>query len=136
MAGGTGMAKNNLTGLWHGLYSYPAYLEPVFFVATLYTSGQSFSGTTHEAFIGRKGAPLTLYATVSGGQSGGEISFAKTYDGTHGWKHNVAYEGELSADGSEIEGRWTIPGNWSGRFLMIRSAGMSEQVIREAYEKV
>ncbi len=34
----------------------------------------------------------------------------------------VEYEGILSGDGTEIEGRWTIPGNCSGTFLMIRSS--------------
>lgn len=128
--------KDTLTGVWHGLYSYPAYQQPVFFVATLIASGPSFSGTTHEAAIGQTGAPLTLFANLSGSQAGTSVEFLKTYDGTGGWTHSVNYAGELNADLSEIEGTWTIASQWSGRFLMIRSKGISEEVVRRAYERV
>jgi hypothetical protein len=45
----------------------------------------------------------------------------KTYDGLGGVYNMVLYQGVLSADGTEISGDWTIPGDWSGRFVMIRS---------------
>jgi hypothetical protein len=128
--------EKNLTGVWHGLCSYQVALEPAFFVATLVSFGDAFNGTTHEAALGRKGAPLTLFASVDGGVSGRAVHFAKTYDGTGDWRHTVNYAGTLSADVSEIEGTWSITNDWSGRFLMMRAAGMSEEIIREVYERV
>ena len=132
------MDRNNsetLTGVWHGLYSYPGFAEPVYFVATLIQSGGSISGTIHEAEIGENGAPLTLYAGVSGSIDKPNVDFAKTYDGTGGWSHTVIYSGLLSGDDSEIEGTWTIRDVWSGRFLMIRSRLASEAKAREVFEK-
>jgi hypothetical protein len=122
-----------LTGIWHGLYSYPAYLEPVYFVATLISSGRGFSGTTHEAVTGRSGAPLMLFASLAGSQAGYSVTFSKTYDGSGGWCHTVGYDGILNATATEIEGRWTLPNAWSGRFLMIRAAGADETAVRKAF---
>lgn len=124
-----------LTGIWHGLYSYPAALEPVYFVATLLDAGSSLHGSTHEAAIGRTGAPLTVMASLVGGREGGTVHFLKTYDGTGDWRHAVAYAGALSARGAEIEGQWSIPGDWSGRFLMMRSAGATEAAVRKVFEQ-
>jgi hypothetical protein len=131
------MAKDrNLTGVWNGLYSYPKYLEPVFFVATLISHGDHFSGSTHEAVEGRSGAPLTLFASVDGVLDEGLVSFRKTYDGAGGWSHSLMYFGMLSADRNEIEGQWVLPAGWSGRFMMIRRTGVSESVVRRQYEKI
>jgi hypothetical protein len=128
--------RASLTGQWQGLYSYPHYFEPVYFVATLVSLGAQFSGTTHEAAEGRAGAPLKSFALIDGALAGHAVSFSKTYDGSANRDHTISYEGTLSADGQEIEGTWVIPGDWSGRFLMIRNAGATEKVVREVYEKV
>lgn len=128
--------QESLTGVWHGLYSYPAFAEPVYFVATLIHAGATISGTIHESEKGRHGAPLTRYAGVAGSVDGGSVDFVKTYDGTGGWSHAVDYAGQLSAGRTEIEGTWTIPDVWSGRFLMIRSRHASEAKAREVFEKV
>jgi len=32
------------------------------------------------------------------------------------------YAGTLNGDRTEIEGIWTVPRSWSGRFLMIRQS--------------
>ncbi len=127
--------SENLTGVWHGLYSYELYREPVYFVATLIDSGTFISGTTHESEVGETGAPLTLFATIEGTSAGGDVVFTKSYDGSGGWDHSVAYVGRLSADACEIEGRWTIGRKAEGRFLMIRNSGVTESVVREAFEK-
>lgn len=127
--------QKTLTGIWHGLYSYPRFLEPVYFVATLISHGDSFSGSTHEAVNGERGAPLQLFASIEGTGEGTAISFTKRYDGSNEWHHAVSYEGMLSTDGLEIDGEWNIAGDWSGRFLMIRNPGATETVIRRAFEK-
>lgn len=126
----------SLTGVWHGLYSYPDYLEPVFFVATLISHGPHFSGTTHEAITGRSRAPLQVFAMVEGEVDGLRVSFKKSYDGSTGWSHSLTYEGVLSADNSEIEGQWIFSNGWRGRFMMLRGTGISESVVRTVYEKV
>ena len=50
------------------------------------------------------------------------MRFTKSYDAADENYSVVEYEGTLSGDGTEIEGRWTIPSNCSGTFLMIRSS--------------
>lgn len=127
---------NNLTGVWHGLYTYPGQQQPVYFVATLIDSGSQISGMTHESEIGEFGAPLTLYAAISGARRGTSVSFVKSYDGSGGWDHSVAYEGSVNGEWTEIEGRWSIGGEATGKFLMIRTRGVTESVVRKAFEKV
>jgi hypothetical protein len=132
--------SKNLTGVWHGLYSYQAYREPVYFVATLIDGGSFISGSTHESEIGETGAPLTLFASIDGSRSGNAIDFIKSYDGSAGWSHSVTYEGLLNADATEIEGTWVVVksetgAKASGKFLMIRSRGATETVVRHAFEK-
>jgi hypothetical protein len=130
------MPKDSLTGVWHGLYQYVAYREPVYFVATLIDAGSFISGTTHESEVGETGAPLTLFASIEGTKSGQAVSFTKTYDGSGGWDHAVAYDGRLNAEGSEIEGAWRIGVEAFGRFLMIRSRGATEEVARKRFVSV
>jgi hypothetical protein len=125
----------NLTGVWHGLYSYPSHPQPVYFVATVISHGGGFSGSTHEAIVGQQAAPLTAFAAIDGILDGHDVAFKKTYDGSNGWNHSVLYEGTLSSDANEIDGQWSLPGNWSGRFLMIRGTGTTEESARHVYER-
>lgn len=133
-------AKESLTDIWHGLYTYASQPEPVYFVATLIQSGMLLMGTTHESAEGRTGAPLTLFASLDGRLDQDIVTFTKIYDGSHGWHHQVAYEGLLNGERTEIEGHWRIaPGNGQmgarGRFLMIRSSGASEAAVRGVFAK-
>ena len=120
----------SLTGLWNGLYSYPQLFEPTSFVAILIEQGARFGGTTHEPCTRGSNLGGLLYAMIEGNREGSIVSFNKTYDGTGGWTHSVAYEGLLNGDGTEIEGRWKTSG-WSGKFLMLRptakDAGAQEE---------
>lgn len=127
--------SSNLTGVWQGLYSYEA-LGSVYFVATLIESGAWLSGSTHESEVGISGAPLTLFAVLEGGRVDRSVRFVKTYDGTGGWAHSVTYDGTLSSDATEIEGRWAIGQEASGRFLMIRLAGATESLVRRSFAKI
>jgi hypothetical protein len=130
-----GPSVASLTGIWHGIYSYPIPRAPVSFVATLIETASTVSGTTHEpCAIG--GSPNEiLYATLLGRRQDGAVAFVKTYDGVNPYYGTVGYEGTLSPDGTEIEGRWTVSGNWSGKFLMIRPAGNAEAVARTVFER-
>ena len=129
------LSAQSLTGIWHGLYSYPIARAPVSFVATLIETASALSGTTHEPCSVGGSANEVLYATLLGNRRRTAVAFVKTYDGANPLYGTVAYEGTLSADGTEIEGRWTVPGNWSGRFLMIRSAGKAEALARTVFER-
>ena len=126
---------NNLTGIWQGLYSYPQALAPVSFTATLLESGAWLSGSIHEVAQRHSGESTEASATLLGGREGQVVKFTKTYDGTNGWSHSVAYGGALSDDATEIEGRWATQG-WSGKFLMIRPEGRRAGQLREAFERV
>ncbi len=125
----------SLTGLWNGLYSYPARLRPVFFAATLISHGSGFSGSVDEAAESVLGAPLSVRASLSGQASGSGVRFTKLYDGTGGWRHAVLYAGRLSADRTEIEGTWVVPGDWNGRFLMMRGERAEEARLRRAFAR-
>jgi hypothetical protein len=129
-------SPQNLTGIWHGLYSYLDGRPSVSFVATLIETGTTVSGTTHEAGDGPGDANAPLYATLQGRRQGASVAFLKTYNRAGPrYFSAIAYQGMLSGDGTEIEGGWIIPGDSWGKFLMIRSAGKTEAVTRKVFER-
>jgi len=130
-----GPSATSLTGIWHGIYSYPNPRAPVSFVATLIETASTVSGTTHEQSSMGGSPNETLYATLLGSRQDSAVAFVKNYDGTNPHYGTVAYEGTLSPDGTEIEGRWIVAGNWSGKFLMIRPAGKTEALARTVFER-
>jgi len=125
----------NLTGVWHGLYSYPVAMPSVSFVATLSDQGGWFDGTTEE--IGGVGDAVgrTLTASLQGRQSGHSITMLKIYHRASVHYDSVRYAGDLNEDGSEINGTWRVAGNWSGMFLMIRQHAVAMALSREAAER-
>jgi len=127
--------SQSLTGIWHGIYSYPLPRASVSFVATLIETARAVSGTTHEPCTIGGSSNEILYATLLGSRQDSAVAFVKTYDGANPRYGTVAYDGTLSPDGTEIEGRWTVPGNWSGKFLMIRPAGKAEVAARTVFER-
>ena|ERR1700753_3379220 len=126
----------SLTGVWNGLYSYPRAIEPTPFAARLTENDGWLSGATEEvARIGpTQGQPLT--ATLQGRRSGHSVTFLKMYDNPPPGYDAVQYSGDISQDGSEIEGRWTIPGVWSGKFLMIRAGALQGSLLRDVAERI
>jgi len=130
-----GPSAASLTGIWHGIYSYPILRAPVSFVATLIETISAVSGTTHEPCTIGGGPNDILYATLLGSRQHSAVAFVKSYDGANPHYGTVAYEGTLSPDGTEIKGRWIVAGNWSGKFLMIRPAGKTAAVGRTMFER-
>jgi hypothetical protein len=124
--------EKDLTGIWNGLYTYPDG-KSVAFVATLIESGSSLSGTTHErGLLGN-----TAYATLAGSRQECAVSFIKKYEKHRFlYKNPVVYEGTLSSDGTEIEGRWAIGKILSGKFLMIRSPSQTANAETKLSEPV
>jgi len=135
MTDSTAASAQNPTGVWHGVYSYPIAQAPVSFVATLIETASAVSGATHEpCAIG--GSPNEIsYATLLGSRRDRAVAFVKTYDGANPHYGTVAIEGVLSRDGIEIEGRWIVAGDRSGKFLMIRPAGKTEAIARTVFER-
>ena len=127
-----GSSADSLTGVWHGIYSYPREVASVSFVATLIETATAVTGATHEPRATGGSANQMLFATLTGSRRGNAVSFTKTYDGDNPHYGTVAYEGRLNGERTEIEGRWHIPGVWSGKFLMIREPGREVAVSRKA----
>jgi hypothetical protein len=125
----------NLTGVWQGLYTYPGINKSVSFVATLIETPGTLTGSTHEPCVFRDGAGGTLFATLAGGRGGAQVTFRKTYAAAGPNYDLVDYEGTLSTDGIEIEGRWIIRRMWSGTFLMIRETGKAAARARKVVER-
>lgn len=123
---------NDLSGLWRGLFSYPRKKPPVHFEASLRDTDGWLVGTTCETGTVGEAAGLTISATLQGRRMARRVTFLKIYDGQFRRYDSVHYEGTVNVDGSEIEGRWMIFGNWSGTFLMVRSAGSSTKVATDA----
>lgn len=131
----------NLTGVWHGLYSYPSgsRMPENSFVATLISSGSLLSGTIHEIMRHHDGSESPANAVVTGTCDDQDVHFLKSYDGTGNVRHNVAYAGRLSSDRLEIEGIWRIHHPirvFSGRFLMIRKRGGGESIAVRVAETI
>jgi hypothetical protein len=113
----------DLSGEWSGIYNYPSQFPPNNFEATIRDSGGIITGV-----ISQPGeffeTVATQHAVIEGRRHGSQLSFVKMYDDLA--RVAVHYEGAIQPGGDEIEGRWTIPGNWSGTFLMMRGAKASQ----------
>ena len=127
------VGSDSLTGVWQGRYVYGNGQDRAF-LATLMEFGAFLSGTTHELNSDGHGAE-EQFAMVEGSRAGRSVRFVKTYDGSGGWSHSVSYEGTVSSDSTEIDGRWSIENAASGTFLMMRSGGKSVAATKRAYER-
>lgn len=126
----------DLSGSWHGLYSYPRTKAPVHFEASLNETDGWLLGTICETGTVGAAAGLTISASLQGRRTERTVTFLKMYDGSFRGYDSVRYVGVVSEDGTEIEGRWTVPGSWSGAFLMIRARGIAAPVSEEVGAKV
>jgi hypothetical protein len=109
----------DLSGDWAGTYSYPGLLKPVSFTAKLSEQGGWLSGMMEEKSVMGRGPARLRAASVQGRRVGLAVTWMKMYEDRE-VNHDVEYEGAVDADGDEITGRWSIFGNWSGSFVMVR----------------
>ena len=130
------MAEDNLTGIWQGLFSYPTSRKAGNFSATLIETANRITGSTSEVWATGPRVGETVLAMLTGHRNGPLVKFTKAYEGPEKPNHSVEYEGTLTDDFLEIEGRWFVPGNWAGRFLMIRSGGRAVEKAREVFEQI
>jgi hypothetical protein len=125
----------NLSGVWHGLYSYPVAMPSVPFVATLSDRGSWFDGTTEETGTVGDAVGRTLTASLRGRRSGRSITMLKIYHGPSADYDSVHYSGELNEDGTEINGTWRVATTWVGTFLMVRQRAVAAALSLEAAER-
>ena len=131
-----GAPSQNLTGTWHGQYSYQGVQQGFGFVAAVLDIGGALGGEASDAGGDGEDPGGRPRADISGRRSGAHVAFTKTYDGAHGWTHKVEYDGVLSEDCNEIEGAWRIAPAMSGRFLMIRPETKAQEVETRVVERV
>jgi hypothetical protein len=116
-----GATEDDLSGVWHGFYNMPSG-RPNQFEATIRDAAGLLSGLTTELGDTKDCAGQVLQAVIEGRRDGTSVHFDKRYDYLPRAFYVIHYEGVLQAGGDEIEGRWRIPGAWSGTFLMVRGA--------------
>jgi hypothetical protein len=116
--------KHNLTDTWQGRFAFPRRFDPISFTAYLHQAGKWLSGTVEEPGVRGLAVGEVLSATISGKVVSDTAVFLKTYDTLNPGYDAVRYDGMVGDEGLEISGTWTIPGNWSGSFIMIRSGGL------------
>jgi hypothetical protein len=109
----------DLSGHWLGMFNYPAEFPPNNFEAELRDAGGIVTGliTQPREVFDFPGPPRQ--AVIDGHRTGGQLSFVKLYDDLD--RDTVHYSGTIQPGGDEIEGIWTIPGDWSGTFMMVRA---------------
>ncbi|MDT9599578.1 hypothetical protein [Sphingosinicella rhizophila] len=122
---------HDLSGAWTGLFNYPAHLPQTEFQARLRDLAGSVTGETTETG-GHLGLTGTAHGMIEGHHEGGILHFTKIYDDLDHAGHPIHYRGTIAAGGDEIEGRWDIPGAWSGTFLMIRNPAARQSATRKA----
>ena len=130
------VAPHDLSGVWHGFYNMPRGGRQTQFEAALRDADGLLSGLTNEIGDSRDCAGQILHAVIEGRRDGTSVHFEKRYDYLPRAHYMILYDGALQADGDEIEGIWTIPGVWSGTFLMIRGGKAGVAIERQVGEKV
>jgi hypothetical protein len=129
-----GDADYDLSGQWSGIFNYPSLFPPNSFEATIRDSGGLISGViTQPREVFDTPGPAR-HAVIEGSREGNQLRFIKIYDDLD--RPTPHYQGVVQPGGDEIEGEWTIPGDWSGTFLMIRGSKASVAEERRVSEDV
>lgn len=124
--------RSSLTGSWSGAYRYPHSGETVFNAQIEEVAG-AFVGATQEPNEFADPMLSVLTADIEGVREGRSVTFTKFYH--HGAiPHAIRYEGAADEALMRIEGRWIIPGQWSGTFFMVRDDDGEAAEAEEAAE--
>ena len=124
----------DLSGQWSGIYNYPAHYPPNMFEATIRDSGGLVTGIISQPGEFFEPVGTVQQAIIDGSRDGNSLRFVKIYDDLS--RPTPHYQGVIQPGGDEIAGEWTIPGDWSGTFLMIRGSRTSEELARKIEEIV
>jgi len=126
----------DLSGQWSGLYNYPIPAPPTSFEAVIRDTGGLITGETSEAGDTPDCAGQLLHALIEGRREGARVHFVKVYDHLGRAANPITYDGQVLSGGDEIEGRWTIPGIWSGTFMMVRARKEETAAQRKVSEEI
>ena len=126
----------DLSGEWIGFYNYDFPCPPIQFEASIRESGGLITGVTTETFDGPGGHGTLLQGVIDGRREGSILRFTKIYDDLALAPNVIHYEGLIQADGDEVEGDWTIPGQGAGTFMMMRKRGKDAAEARRVEEEV
>lgn len=130
----SGEGEYDLTGEWSGIYNYPAHYPPNSFEASIRDSGGIITGVIRQPGEFFEPAGIMQHAVIEGSRDGSTVRFVKMYDDLR--RPTPHYQGVIQPGGDEIEGEWTIPGDWSGTFLMVRGGKAEEAEEREVGEEI
>lgn len=125
-----------LTGAWQGLYTYPRMFQRVLFSATLVDLSGAITGSTEEVCDHDPYKGQTLSAILDGEREGNDLTFLKIYENGFPGFGRVRYEGIVTDESNEIEGRWSTSDTWAGKFLMIRATSKEQKVDRQVFERI
>jgi hypothetical protein len=125
--------RASLSGSWSGAYRFPndARPEVVFNVQIDEVEG-AFLGSLQEPNVYGRASGSVVTADIEGVRTGQSVTFTKFYDGSGGMAHAVRYEGTADANLSRVDGKWSIPRDWSGTFFMVRDDGAAETAVERA----
>jgi hypothetical protein len=111
-------AAQSLEGVWQGAY-WGGDNQPTTFQATIADpEGPGFTGTMVETNTFSPEQVAFLLSTLEGTAQGKNVAFTKTYDGTGGVSHSVAYQGQIESP-RRIAGTWSL-GDTTGQFELVR----------------
>ena len=117
----------DLSGVWYGRYDGDGGEQSNGFIALLEDFGGILTGSISE--LDSRG-PGIRRADAVGVRTGSSVRFTKQYDGSGGWHHSVAYQGNVDDRGTVIEGAWQV--EWvQGRFTMQREKFTEEELDAE-----
>jgi len=113
--------RASLTGAWSGAYRFPGDSRPeVVFNVQIEEVGGAFTGALQEPNVYGFAPGAVITSEIEGVRTGQSVAFTKFYDGSGGMRHAVRYEGAADQALMRIDGKWSIPGDWSGTFFMLR----------------
>ena len=112
-------SEHDLTGEWRGIYNYPSDFPPNSFEASLVDAGGRISGVIRQPGEFFEPPGIVQHAVIDGAREGAILTFVKIYDDLG--RVTPHYRGTIQPGGDEVVGEWTIPGDWSGTFLMVRA---------------
>lgn len=131
----TNRRRASLTGSWSGAYRFPGDVFPeVVFNAQIEEVGSAFTGALQEPNVHRYAPGDVVTSDIEGVRTEQAVTFTKFYNGSGGMAHAVRYEGSADANLSRINGKWSIPRDWSGTFFMVRDDQAEEVAAEERAE--
>jgi hypothetical protein len=124
----------DLSGRWSGIFSYPSLFPPNGFEAEIRDSGGLITGVITQPREHFEPPGPVRQAMIEGRREGDIVTFVKFYDDLD--RPTPHYHGRIQSGGDEVNGEWTIPGDWSGTFIMIRAGEVGETVEEQASEEL